>query len=56
MSGLLAEGGAVVDIADLGEMARVGHVWGCLGRRSSAHGPGEKLRASEHAPEGSGWR
>lgn len=38
-SGLLAEGRAVADIADLGEMARVGHIWGFLGRKASAYCP-----------------
>lgn len=43
------------DTADFGEAACVGHVTGAVWRSARAHGPPEKLPASEDAPGGSGW-
>lgn len=48
------QGRAAVDIVDLGETARVRHVWGHLGRRASARCPQENLHTPECASEGSG--
>lgn len=42
------------DTADFGEAACVGCVTGAVWRNASAHGPPEKLPASEDAPEGRG--
>lgn len=50
VSGLLAEGRAGADIADLGETARVGHVRGCLGRRSVLTVPRKSSMPQSNAP------
>lgn len=50
VSGLFVEGRAGADIADLGETARVGHVRGCLGRRSMLTVPRKSSVPQSNAP------